>query len=80
MLQHVPMDLKSVGDYPKKVENMMPLDKFKNYFVKTMYGVHKVVNKDGSNMVYEVEFIVARDVQDSYHGGEYDYAKYILAK
>ena len=30
------------------------------------------------NMVYGVEFIIARDVQDSYHGGEYDYVKYIL--
>ena len=46
------MDLKKVGDYPKKVENKMPLDKFKNYFVKTIYGVHKVVGTDGSDVVY----------------------------
>ena len=53
MLQHIPMDLKKVGDYPKKVEKMMPLDKFKNYFVKNVYGVHKVVGKDGFDVVYE---------------------------
>lgn len=52
MLPHIPMDLKNVGDYPKKLENMMLLDKFKNYFVNTIYGVHKVVGKDGIDMVY----------------------------
>lgn len=79
-LQHIPMDLKSMGGYPKKVEKMMPLEKFKNYFLKIVYGVHKVVGKYGSEMVYGAEFIVSRDVQDSYHGGEYDYVKYILEK
>ena len=69
MLQHIPMDLKSVGDYPKKVEKMMPLDKFKNYFVKIVYGVHKVVRKDGIDMVYGAEFIISKDMQDSFHGG-----------
>ena len=46
------MDLKKVGDYPKKVEKMMPLNKFKYYFVKIVYGVHKVVGKDGYDVVY----------------------------
>lgn len=41
-----------MGDYPKKVDKKMPLEKFKNYFVKTIYGVHKVVGIDGTNMVY----------------------------
>ena len=27
MLQHIPMDLKQVGDYPKKVDKKMPLAK-----------------------------------------------------
>ena len=58
-----------MGDYPKKVDKAMPLDKFKNYFVKIVYGVHKVVGKDGTYMVYGLEFIIARDVQDSYHEG-----------
>ena len=69
MLQHIPMDFKSVGDYRKKVDKMMPLDKFKNNFVKIVYGFHKVIGKDGTDMVYGVEFIISRDVQDSYHGG-----------
>ena len=69
-----------MGDYPKRVEKKMPLDKFKKYFVKTVYGVHKVVGRDGFDMVYGVEYIVARDVHDSYHGGEYDYVDYILEK
>ena len=68
------MDLKSVVDYPKKVEKM-PLEKFKNYFVKIVYDVHRVVGKDESDMVYGAKFIVARDVQKSYHDGEYDYVK-----
>lgn len=50
-MQHIPMDLKKVVDYPKKVDKMMSLDKFKNTFMKTMYGVHKVVGKDGSDLV-----------------------------
>ena len=62
MLHHIPMDLKRVGDYPKKVEKKMPLDKFKNYFVKTVYGVHKVIGIDATNEVYGVEYIIARDV------------------
>lgn len=62
MLQHIPMDLKKVGNYPKKFDKKMPLDKFKNYFVKTVFGVHKVVGKDGSYEVYRVEYIIARDV------------------
>ena len=78
MLQNIPMDLKEVGDYPKKVEKMMPLDKFKNFFVKIVYGVHKVVRKDGTNMVYGAKLIIVRDVQDSYNGGDYDYVNYIL--
>lgn len=55
-------------NYPKKVEKMMPLDKFKNYFVKIVYSVHKVVGKDGTDMVYGVEFIISIDVRDSCHG------------
>ena len=56
----------------------MPLDKFNNYFVKSVYSVHKVVGKDGFDVVYGEEFIIARDVQDSYHVGEYDYVNHIL--
>ena len=52
MLQHIPRDLKKVGDYPKKIQKKMPLDKFKSYFVKIVYGVHKVVGKYGSNEVW----------------------------
>ncbi len=80
MLQHIPMGLKQVGDYPKKVDNKMPLDKFKNYFVKILYGVHRVVGKDGSALVYGVEFIFAKDVQYSYHDREYDCVECILEK
>ena len=71
-------DLNNVGDYPKKVEKMMPLDKFKNYFLQILYRVHEMVGKDGTNVVYGAEFIIARDMQESYHGGEYDYVNYIL--
>ena len=56
----------------------MPLGKFKSYFVKTIYGVHKVVGKDGSDEVWGVEYIISRDVQDSYHACEYDYVSHIL--
>lgn len=52
MLQHIPMDLKKVGDFHKKLEKKMHFDKFKNYFMKTVYCVHKVVGIDGTNMVY----------------------------
>ena len=72
------MDLNKVRDYAKKVEKMMPLDKFKNYFVKIVYVVHKVVRKDGSDVVYGVECIVANDVHESYHGREYDFVDFIL--
>ena len=37
-----------------------------------------MVGKDGTDMVYGAEFIIGRDVQDSYHGEEYDYVNYIL--
>ena len=40
----------------------MPIDKFKSYFVKTIYGVHKVVGKDGSDEVWGAKYIIARDV------------------
>ena len=56
----------------------MPMDKFKNYFVKTIYGVHKVIGKDGSNKVSGAEYIIARDVQDAFHAYEYDYVSHIL--
>ena len=72
------MDLKKVGDYLKKIQKNMPLDKFKSYFVKTIYGVHKVVGKDRSNEVWGAEYIIARDVQDSYHAYGYDYVIHIL--
>ncbi len=29
-------------------------------------------------MVYGAEFIISKDVQESYHHGEYDYVNYIL--
>ena len=51
LLQHIPRELKRVGDYPKKIKDKIPMDKFKNYFVKTIYGVHKVVGKDGFDEV-----------------------------
>ena len=43
-----------------------------------MYGVHKVIGIDGTHEVYWVEYIIARDVQDSYQACEYDYVSYIL--
>ena len=52
IMHHIPMDLKRVGDFHKKVEKMMPIKKFKNYFHKIVYGVHKVVVSDSSNMMY----------------------------
>ena len=54
------------------------MDKFKNYFVKTIYGVHMVVGKDGFDEVWEAEYIIARDVQDAFHACEYDYVSHIL--
>ena len=62
MMQHIPMELKKVGDYLEKIEKMMPLDKFKNYFVKMVNGFHKVVGKDKSDMVYGVEYSISKDV------------------
>ena len=47
LLQHIPGEFKRVGDYPKKIKDKMPMDKFKNYFVKTINGFYKVVGKDG---------------------------------
>ena len=46
--------------------------------MKIVYGVHKVVGKDGTDMVYGAEFIISWDVQGSYHGEEYDYVEYII--
>ena len=43
-----------------------------------MYGVYEVVGKDGTYMLYGVEFIIAMYVQESYHGGEFDYVEHIL--
>ena len=74
------MYLKSLVDYPKNVEKIIPLDKLKNYFLKMVYGVHKMVGKDELDMVYGAKFIIARDVKESYHGVEYDYFKFILPK
>ena len=56
----------------------MAMDKFKNYFVKTIYGVHKVIGKDGFDEVWGSEYIIAKDVQDAFHAYEYDYVGYIL--
>ena len=56
----------------------MPMDKFKNYFVKTIYCVHKVVCKDGSDEVWGAKYIIARDVKDAYHAYEYEYVSHIL--
>ena len=78
LLQHIPRYLKKVGNYPKKIQKKMPLDKFKNYFVKIVYGVQKEVGKDWFDKVWGVEYIIARDVQDSYHACEYDYVSHIL--
>ena len=78
MIQHIPGDLAKVGDYAKKIQKKMPLEKFKNYFVKIVYGVSKVVGKDGSNEVWGEKYIIARNVQDSYHACEYDYVSHIL--
>lgn len=46
--------------------------------MKIVYVVHKVVGKDGIDVVYGAEFIISRDVQESHHGGEHDYVEYIL--
>ena len=62
LLQQILGDLKKVGDYPKKIQKKLPLDKLKSYFVKTIYGVHKVVGKDGSDEVSGEMYIIARDV------------------
>ena len=78
MLQHIPGELKKVGDYPKKIQKKMAMDKFKSYFVKTIYGVHKVVDKDRFDEVWGSEYIIARDMQDAYHACEHDYVSHIL--
>ena len=78
LLLHIPGEFKRVGEYPKKIKDKMPMDKFKNYFVKTIYGAHKVVGKDGSDEVWGEEYKIAKDVQDAFHACEYDYVSHIL--
>lgn len=78
MVHHIPCNLKTVGDIPKKVDDELPFCKFKSYFQKTVYGLDKVLGIDATNMVKGSLYIMVGDIRDSYHNQEYDYVGYIL--
>lgn len=78
MVHHIPYNLKKVGDIPKKVDDELPLGKFISYFQKIVYGLDKVLGIDATDMVKGSLYMMACDIQDSYHNLEYDYVGYIL--
>lgn len=67
MIHHITYNLKKVGDIPKKVDDELPLCKFKNYFQKTVYGLDKVLGIDATTMVKGSLYMMACDIQDAYH-------------
>jgi len=79
MLHHIPYTVKKVGLIPKKVEDYLPLSRFKNCFKNTVYGLHKLFGSDGvENCVYGSLFLMACDIQDPFHNREYDYVGFII--
>lgn len=67
MIHHIPYKFKLVGDIPKKVDKMLPMNKFKNYMQRIIYGLHKELWSDGSNMVYEEPYLMALEYSRSFH-------------
>lgn len=79
MMPHISFNTKKVGQIPKNVEKHLPLSKFKGYFKKNVYGLHKVLGSDGvQDYVYGSLFLMACDIQDPFHNREYDYVGYII--
>lgn len=52
MIHNILYELKSIKQIPKKVDKMLPVDKFNNYMKNTFYGLHKTLGSDRSDMVY----------------------------
>ena len=62
MIHHIPYNLKKVGDIPKKVKDVLPPRKFKSYFQKIVYKLHKVLRCDVIDVVYGSLYIMAYDI------------------
>lgn len=80
MIHHIPYELKLDGDIPKKVDKMIPMNKFCNYLQNTIYDLHKALETDGSDVVYGGPYLMALNIQDPFTNVEYDYVKYIIKK
>lgn len=78
MIHHIPYNLKNVGYIQKKLGDEVPLCMFKSYFQKINYGLDKVLGIDATEMVKGSLYMMACDIQDTYHNREYDYLGYIL--
>ena len=62
MIHHIPYELKSVVEIPKKVDKMLPVDNFKSYMKNTFYGLHKALGSDGSDMVYGEPYLIPLNI------------------
>lgn len=80
MIHHIPYELKLVGEIPKKVEKMLPVENFKNYMQNPIYGLHKALGSDGSDMVYGGPYLMALNIKDPFTNIEYNYVNYIIEK
>lgn len=80
MIHHIPYKLKLVEEIPKKVDKMLPVDKFKNHMQNIIYGLHKALGSDGSNMVYGGPYLIDLKIHNPFTYIEYDYIRYIIEK
>ena len=78
MIHHIPYELKLVGEIPKKVDKMLLVEKFKIYIQNTIYGSHKMLGRNGSNMVYQGLYLMDLNIHDLLKNIKYDFLKYII--
>ena len=72
-------NIKKVGKIPRKVGDHFPLSRFKVYFNNIVYGLHKLLGSDGvEDCVYGLLFLMACDIQDTFHNRKYDDVGYII--
>lgn len=69
-----------MGDIPNTVYKMLPVKKFHNYMQNLIYGLHKALESDDSDMVYEGPYLMDINIQDMFTNVEYDYVKFIIEK
>lgn len=80
MIHHISYNLKCTSYIPKNIGDDLPLYKFKSYFQKTMYDLDKVLGVDANEILMGLLYMMACDIQDTYHDREYDYVGYILGE